>query len=59
MKYKAVIHYKDADGNTKQEPVPLPALTERDAQSQASINREFAEKKYGKANVIKVEIVSE
>jgi hypothetical protein len=59
MKYKTVIHYKDADGNAKQESVTLSALTERDAQLQTSINKEVAEIKYGKSNVIKVEIFSE
>jgi hypothetical protein len=49
MKFKAVIRYKDKDGNIKEESVPLRARSRRDAKNQLQYIREIAEKKYGKA----------
>jgi hypothetical protein len=59
VKFKAVIYYKDKDGNFVQGPtVPLSALSEKDARFQASKIQEREERKHGKGNV-RVEVVQE
>lgn len=57
MKYKVVIRYKDKDGIINEETVMLKARSRRDAENQKNYNREIAEMKYGKNNVIGVDLV--
>lgn len=59
MSYKVIVTYNDKDGEQKSESAQLSAKTRRDAEFQKKINREIAEKKYGKDNVVSVELEEE
>ena len=56
MSYKVIITYRDGSGKENSESVSLTALTEKDANTQCHFNREYAEKKHGKANIISIEL---
>ena len=59
MAYKVIVKYLDTNGAEKTESAILTAMTDRDAEFQRKLNQEIAEKKYGKENVINVELVEE
>jgi hypothetical protein len=59
MKYKVLIRYKDEDGTIKEESVPLPAQSERDAITQRRQHEEIAKRRYGRANFISVQLINE
>jgi len=57
MSYIVIVRYFDENSEEKTESANLSAITRRDAEFQRKINREIAEKKYGKENVISVELM--
>ena len=58
MRYKIVVSFKDADGNIKEEKTAVFSVrTQQEAKFKLQINREVAEKRHGRANVIDVRLI--
>lgn len=55
MKFKTIIHYKDANGNLLQEALDNPAMSERDARHILQIQAEKSKEIYG-SNYVKAEL---
>ncbi len=57
MSYDVIVTYLDKDGQTRSETVRLTASSPRDAALQRGVIHEAEEKRRGRKNVIKVELV--